>query len=111
MQQRLKKYSRDKSSLAAVSSRRITDTSLHAIATIHDYRIIPTSLLVRVVPGNPKNIQRHLQQLYHKGLVNRFAFMRGNNPGEFHYYLDNTVALDLLIASGVPPDSLEREEV
>lgn len=111
MQRRLKKYGRDSESLSAVASRRITETSVAIIATIHDYRIIPTSSLVRVVPGHEKNIQRHLQQLYHKGLVNRFAFMRGNNPGEFHYYLDNTAALDLLVASGVPFDSLERDEV
>jgi hypothetical protein len=110
-QQRLRKYTRDESSLAALSSRQITGTSLAVIATIHDYKIIPTSLLTRLVPGHEKNIYRHLQQLYHKGLVNRFAFMRGRNPGEFHYYLDNTVALDLLVSSGVESDSLDREDV
>src|SRR5688572_33139607 len=103
MQQRLKKYTRDQSTLAAVATRQITDTSLRIIATIYDYRIIPTSLLTRLIPGHEKSIYRHLQQLYHKGLVNRFAFMRGKNPGEFHYYLDNTATLDLLIASGVQP--------
>jgi hypothetical protein len=111
MQQRLKKYGRDVESLSAVASRRITDTSLAIIATIHDYKIIPTSSLVRVVPGHEKNIHRHLQQLYHKGLVNRFAFMRGKNPSEFHYYLDNTAALDLLLANGVDRASLDFEEV
>lgn len=111
MQNRLKKYSRDSTSLEAVASRRITDTSVEAIATIHDYKIIPTSLLVRLVAGNEKNIQRHLQQLYHKGLVNRFAFMRGKNPGEFHYYLDNSQALDLLVARGADAKELEFEEV
>src|SRR5947209_20053969 len=110
MQQRLKKFSRDDKSLAAVASRRITGTSLSVIATIHDYRIIPTSLLVRLVSGHEKNIQRHLQQLYHKGLVNRFAFMRGKNPGEFHYYLDNVEALRLLVAHGVDGENLEFEE-
>jgi hypothetical protein len=111
MQQRLKKYGRDVTSLAAVASRRITDTSLHVIATIHDYKIIPTSLLVRLVLGNDKNLQRHLQQLYHKGLINRFAFMRGNNPGEFHYYLDNPEALNLLVAHGANAQDLEFDEV
>lgn len=111
MQQRLKKYSRDTRSLAAVASRHITETSLSVIATIHDYKIIPTSLLVRVVTGHEKNVQRHLQQLYHKGLVNRFAFMRGKNPGEFHYYLDNTAALHLLVDQGADPNDLEFEEV
>lgn len=111
MQQRLRKYTRDHSSFSAVASRQITDTSLAVVATIHDYRIIPTSLLTRLVPGHEKNISRHLQQLYHKGLVNRFAFMRGRNAGEFHYYLDNTAALDLLVSSGVEFESLNREEV
>jgi len=111
MRKRLKKYSRDLSTRSAFSSRRITDTSLSVLATIHDYRIIPTSLLVRVVPGNSKNIQRHLQQLYHKGLINRFAFMRGRNPGEFHYYLDQPAALDLLVQRGVDSSSLDFEGV
>lgn len=111
MQQRLKKYSRDPSTTAALASRRITGTSLSIIATIHDYRIVPTSSLVRLVQGHEKNVQRHLQQLYHKGLVNRFAFMRGRNPGEFHYYLDNPEALDLLVANGAEDEYLERDEV
>jgi len=111
MQQRLKKYSRDPSTLAALANRRITDTSIHILATIHDYRIIPTSLLVRLIPGNSKNIQRHLQQLYHKELINRFAFMRGKNPGEFHYYLDNVAALQLLIDRGAKAEDLEFDEV
>src|SRR5882724_8173422 len=37
--------------------------------------------------------------------------MRGNNPGEFHYYLDNPEALNLLIAHGAIPEDLEFEEV
>jgi hypothetical protein len=111
MQHRLKKYTRDASTLAAVASRQITDTSLRILATIHDYRIIPTSLIIRLVPGHEKNIQRHLQQLYHKGLVNRFAFMRGKNPSEFYYYLDNPAALELLVLNGVERDRLEFDEV
>ena len=111
MQHRLKKYSRDLTSFAAVASRRITDTSLALIATIHDYKIIPTSLLVRLVPGHEKNIQRHLQHLYHKRLVNRFAFMRRKNAGEFHYYLDNPEALHHLVNHGADSDDLEFEEV
>src|SRR6266516_1586149 len=111
MQQRLKKYSRDARAFAALASRQITETSLSIIATIHDYRIIPTSLLVRLVDGHEKNLQRHLQQLYHKGLVNRFAFTGGKNPSQFHYYLDNPQALDLLVAHGVERASLQTEEV
>lgn len=110
-QKRLKKYTRDPNTLAAVASRQITTTSLTIIATIHDYRIIPTSLLLRLVPGHEKNIYRHLQQLYHKALVNRFAFMRGKNPSEFYYYLDNAQALELLVLNGIERDRLEFEEV
>jgi hypothetical protein len=111
MQQRLKKYSRDVATRSAVSSRRITETSLRVIATIHDYKIIPTSLLVRLVTGHEKNIHRHLHQLYHKQLINRFAFMRGKNPGEFHYYLDNPRALSLLVAAGASADDLAFDEI
>jgi hypothetical protein len=111
MQTRIKKFGRDEQSFAAVSSRQITKTSLTIIATVHDYRIIPTSLIVRLVPGHEKNIQRHLQQLYHKGLINRFAFMRGKNPSEFYYYLDNLKALELLVLNGVDEESLEFDEV
>lgn len=110
-QHRLKKYSRDPRALATLGAKQITETSLAVIATIHDYRVIPTSLLVRLVDGHEKNLSRHLQQLYHKGLVNRFAFMRGKNPGEFHYYLDNTEALSLLVNRGADPQDLDFDQV
>ena len=38
--------------------------------------------------------------LYHRGLINRFAFPRIGNPGEFIHYLDDTHALELLIEQG-----------
>jgi hypothetical protein len=111
MQQRLKKYSRDETTLAAVAPRQITSTSLRILATIHDYKIVPTSLIVRLVRGHEKSTYRHLQQLYHKQLVNRFAFMRGKNPSEFYYYLENPAALELLVLNGVERDRLAFEEV
>lgn len=111
MQQRLKKYSRDAETAAAVSSRQITNLSLAIIATIHDYKIIPTSLIVRLVPGHEKSTYRHLQRLYHKGLINRFAFMLGRNPSEFYYYLDNVETLDLLVAHGAEREALQFVEV
>lgn len=111
MQQRLKKYSRDADTFAAVASKQITPTSLRILATIHDYKIIPTSLIVRLVQGHEKSTYRHLQQLYHKGFINRFAFMRGKNPSEFYYYLDNTEALELLVLNGVDRQHLEFDEV
>ena len=111
MQQRLKKYSRNADTFAAVASRQITNTSLRILATIHDYKILPTSLIVRLLSAHEKSTYRHLQHLYHKGLVNRFAFMRGKNPSEFYYYLDNTEALELLVLNGVDRDHLEFDEV
>jgi hypothetical protein len=47
---------------------------------------VQTLLIVRLVPGNEKNTCRHLQQLYHKQLINRFAFVQGKNFTEFYYY-------------------------
>lgn len=111
MQKRLRKYGRGPETLAAVASRQITETSLKLIATIHDYRIIPTSLLIRLVEGHEKNLQRQLQNLYHKRLINRFAFPGGKNLSEFHYYLDDREALNLLLAHGVERASLQFEEV
>lgn len=111
MQRRLKKYSRTDATRAAMRSRRITDTSLAIMATIHDYKILPTSLLLRLVPGHEKNSCKQLQMLYHKGLVNRFAFMRRKNFGEFNYYLDNPAALKLIADRGVNAEGLAFEEV
>jgi hypothetical protein len=111
MQQRLRKYGRDANTFTAVASRQITEASLRIIATIHDYKIIPSSLIVRLVPGHEKSTYRHLQQLYHKQLINRFAFMRGKNPSEFYYYLDNTEGLELLVSNGADREYLEFDEV
>jgi hypothetical protein len=63
------------------------------------------------VRGNAKNLYRHLQLLYHKGLVYRFAFNHGKNPSEFHYYLDSPPALELLVENGVLREALEWDEV
>src|SRR5262245_19615541 len=103
-QKRLSKFKRDPQ---AVANRRITETSLAIIDTIERYQIIPTTLLVSLVPGNQRVTQHHLQRLYHKGIINRFCFMKGRTPGEFHYYLDNVQALYRLTENGVSPDDLD----
>jgi hypothetical protein len=109
MQQRLRKFRREQ---GALLSRRITDRSLALLAFIERYRLLPSSLLLRLAGGSPRITYRHLQTLYHRGLVNRFAFPRIGNPGEFHYYLDNTRSLELLIDSaGASPDALDFEGV
>jgi hypothetical protein len=96
-QQRLRRFVRQPELLA---SRQVTDKGLEAIATIERYRFIPSSLLVRLMPGGQRNNHRHLQTLFHKGLISRFAFPKFGGPGEFIYYLDKAEALNLLVDSG-----------
>jgi hypothetical protein len=107
-QQRLPKFKRAPDKLPA---REITDKGLFAISIIEQYRFIPTSLLVRLMPGDKKNNYRHLQTLFHKGFVNRFALPRIGNPGEFIFYLDSVKSLQLLMSAGLmsPADEEERK--
>ena len=106
MQQRLPKFGREPSALAR---RRITERSIAIIDAIHRYQILPTSLIVRLVPGDGRQTQQHLQMLFHRGLINRFAFPKIGNPSEFHYYLDNAQALDLLAEQGREAGQLDYE--
>jgi hypothetical protein len=108
MQQRLHKYKRDPEKLPP---REITERSLEIISLIERYRFLPTSLIVRLTQGHAKHTARHLQALYHKGLINRFAFPRVGNPGEFNYYLDNIKVLSLLVDAGSDRDALDWELV
>jgi protein involved in plasmid replication-relaxation len=112
-QQRLRKFSRDPAAATRLASRHLTHTSLATIQTIERYRLIPTSLLLKLVGGNPRNVYRHLQVLYHRGLVNRFCFFGpSGRPGEFNYFLDNPKALELLAELGnIDLDSLDMEAV
>jgi Replication-relaxation len=73
----------------------ITDRDLDLLAAILRYRFSPASELVRLVGGNERVTLRRLTNLWKAHLVNRFAFP-GIPPSEFHYYLDNRAALDLL---------------
>jgi hypothetical protein len=100
MQQRLRKYRRDPRHGEILGNRQITERSLEIISNLSYYRFLPTSLLVALIDGYPRITHRHLQTLYHRGLINRFTFPRVGNPGEFVYYLDNTQALELLIDEG-----------
>jgi hypothetical protein len=97
MQQRLRKYRRDPRYAEILGNRQITDRSLEIISNLSYYRFLPTSLLVALIEGYARITHRHLQMLFHRGLINRFTFPRIGNPGEFIYYLDNTQALELLI--------------
>jgi hypothetical protein len=97
MQQRLRKYRRDPRHAEILGNRQITERSLEIISNLSYYRFLPTSLLAALIEGYPRITYRHLQMLFHRGLVNRFTFPRIGNPGEFIYYLDNPQALELLI--------------
>lgn len=105
MQQRLPRFKREPDALA---HRRITERSLAIIQTIHNHRILPTSLIVHLVPGDARRTQHHLQMLFHRGLVNRFSFPTHGNA-ECYYYLDNTKALDLLAEQGSDPETLDYD--
>jgi hypothetical protein len=111
--QRLRKFARDPNYAARHPGKQLTTTSLSILAAIDRYRLIPTALILRLVPGNHRVIYRHLQHLYHSGLVNRLAlFGRTGRPGEFNYFMDNTDALELLISEGVAtPEALDFEAV
>ncbi len=96
MQQRLPKYRRTAASRQAVARRRITERDLMLIETIARFRLVPSSLLVRLIPGDRSATYEHLQTLYHRELVNRFHLPRTGPANEFVYYLDNPRAIELL---------------
>jgi len=105
--QRLKKYTRENPE--NLPPRRITPRSIGIIDTINRYKFIPTSLIVRLIDGDMRTTERHLQNLYHQGLINRFAFPSTYYPTEFNYYLDDRAALNLLIDAGHDVDTLDYE--
>lgn len=108
MQQRLHKYRRDPERLPA---REITERSVEIIGIIERYKFLPTSLVAALAGGNQRITKRHLQSLYHKGFINRFAFPRVGNPGEFIYYIDDTRSLALLVNHGADREALDFDGV
>lgn len=107
---RLKKYSRELPE--NLPPRRITSRSIEIIDIIYRYRFIPTSLIVRLVSGDMRTTERHLQNLYHEKLINRWAFPSTFYPTEFNYYLDDKRALALLInEKGYDAEKLDYEIV
>ena len=108
MQNRLHKYRRDPERLPA---REITPRSIEIISLLEGYKFLPTSVASALAGGNKRITARHLQTLYHNGFVNRFAFPRVGNPGEFIYYLDDTRALELLAGQVADPEKLDFEGV
>src|ERR1044071_7380884 len=95
--------------------RQVTDKTFQGLSIIERYRLVPTSLLVRLMPGEITNNYEHLRTLFDLGYVSRFALptLLGK-PGEFVYYIDKQASLKLLIEHGFiqPNESLgERQEV
>src|SRR5580658_9688393 len=78
----------------------ITERDLDIIEAILRYRFSPTSHLVRLVGGNEDVTLRRMRRLWEKGLINRWAFPGIRMHSEFHYYLDNREALNLLVEHG-----------
>jgi hypothetical protein len=106
---RLKKYTREDPQ--NLPPRRITPRSIEIIDIIHRYKFIPTSSIVRLINGDMRTTERHLQNLYHQGFINRFAFPSTYYPTEFNYYLDDPRSLTLLINAGHDAEKLDRESV
>jgi hypothetical protein len=75
---------------------RISDRDLDLLEAILRYRFSPASEIVKLVGGNEDVTYRRLRVLWEHGLVNRWAFPGIRTHSEFHYYLDNREALDLL---------------
>ena len=105
-QARLKRFIRQPDRLAG---RQLTPKGLEVMAAIERYRFLPSSLLVRLVEGGQRNTHRHLQTLFHKGFINRFALPKYGGPGEFIYFYDSPQALSLLISEGLLPDLSEDD--
>jgi hypothetical protein len=92
-QQRAKKFIRQPERFA---NRQVTDRSIDIIEYLVRYRFLSRSLIIRLVTGDSRTTDDHLQWMWHKGLLQRFAFVLFGKPGEFNYYLDNNDALRLL---------------
>jgi hypothetical protein len=112
----LSRYSRDPNytAVSRLASHQITDTSLAIIETIYRYRFIPTSLILRLVGRDPRNLYYHLQALYQKHqLINRLTLFSPTGwPEEFVYFLDTPRALELLCErGGRRPDELDFDRV
>lgn len=109
MQKRRPKFRRQ----PGARKHKITDRDLAIISTIARYHFAPTSLMLRVVGGNDKVTHRRLRNLYDAGIVSRFSFPRTSGPpGQFHYYLDNKYALELLInQAGYSREQLDWQRI
>jgi len=107
-QRRLKRFVRQPDRLP---NRQLTPKGLQMLAAIERYRLLPTSMLERMVPGDRSNNNKHLQTLFHKNLASRFALTtRWGTPGEFVYYLDSAASLNVLQEHGLIELSAQERE-
>jgi hypothetical protein len=88
-----KKFVRPDAPLRGITSSR----DLDLIEAVLRYRFSPTSELVRLVGGNQDVTQRRLRTLWTRDILNRFAFPKIPNHGEFIYYIDSKKTLELLV--------------
>jgi hypothetical protein len=88
-----KKFVRPDAPARAITSSR----DLDLIEAVLCYRFSPTSELVRLVGGNQDVTQRRLRMLWTRDILNRFAFPKIPNQGEFIYYIDAKKTLELLV--------------
>ena len=77
----------------AFSDRELTERSLNIIETIGRYRFLSSSRIIRLVGGNEDVTHRHLQQLFHRGLISRLKIPSAPANSEFVYFLENTSLL------------------
>jgi len=106
-----KRLPKTKRAPEAVASKKLTERSLAIIQTIARYRFLLARDVVRLVGGNEDVTHRHLQQLYHRDLVNRFT-LPAPRTGEFIYFLDNAAGLRKLAdASSLQGDLLDWDGI
>src|SRR5439155_21511116 len=75
----------------------ISERDLDIFEAVLRYRFCSAAHLVRLVGGNEDVTHRRLRRLWEWQLINRFAFPGIRAHSEFHYYLDNRRALELLV--------------
>ncbi len=90
MQKRLPKSKRAPEAMAPLA---LTERSLTIVRALARYRFLSTSSMVKLAGGNEDVTHRHLQSLYHHGIVSRLTIPRLGNRGEFIYFLENAAAL------------------
>jgi len=96
----------------AFSSRALTERSLKIIETIGRYRFLSSSKIIRLVGGNEDVTHRHLQQLFHRGLISRLKIPSAPGNSEFVYFLENAIRLrELALDARINAEYLNFEEI